>query len=247
MQLPRGMRGHGPNWKDVGRDLAAARGTLALVGVLVVIQIFLAAFGGVDRVPHLYRDLGLSRDGLAHGRVWQLVTHGLIHANGLHMGLNALALLLVGPRLERIGGLRLWCWLVLGGLLAGGALHLLAGGAEDRPLVGASGCVFAALLWLTSVSPGSRMWPVPVSGKSLGWGILLASGGLMLINPGLGVPVLSDWGRSLASRLGESLFDVSHACHFGGAMAGWIVACWTLRPSVTLAKLQRDRRRREKD
>lgn len=246
MQLPRGMRGSGPNWRDVGSDVAAARGTLALVGVLLAIQIFLAAFGGYERVPRLYVDLGLSRDGQIHGRVWQWITHGLIHGNWLHLVLNAAALLAVGPRLERIGGLRLWTRLVLGGLLAGGAMHLLASGANDRPLVGASGCVMAALLWLTSVSPGSRMWPIPVSGKSLGMGMLLASAGLMLINPELGLPVFSDWGRGLVSVLGESLFDVSHACHFGGALAGWMGARWTLRAPVTLEKLRRDRRRREK-
>ncbi|MCH7226987.1 rhomboid family intramembrane serine protease [Haloferula sp. A504] len=240
------MRGHGPNWRDVGDDLAAARATLSLVGVLVAIQIVLAALGGVDRVPQLYLDLGLSRNGLAHGKVWELATYGLIHANWLHLALNSAALLALGPRLERIGGLRLWGWLMLGGLLAGGGLHLLADGGGDRPLVGASGCVFAAVLWLTGVSPGSRMWPVPVSGKSLGIGMLLASGGLMLVNPALGLPVLSDWGRALASALGDSLFEVSHACHFGGGLIGWMAARWTLRPPVTLEKLQRDRRRREK-
>lgn len=218
-----------------------------LVGVLLVIQSILAAFGGYERVPQFYEDLGLSRDGLVHGKVWQLVTHGLVHANWLHLGLNAVALLAVGPRLERIGGLRLWSSLVLGGLLAGGAMYLLTEVVDERPLVGASGCVMAALLWLTSVSPGSRMWPIPVSGKSLGMGMLLASAGLMLINPALGVPVLSEWGLALASALGDPLFDVSHACHFGGAMAGWIGARWTLRAPVTLERLQRDRRRRESD
>lgn len=240
------MSGRGRDWRHLAGDVAAARATLLLVAGLVAIQVVMAALGGFESVPWLYRDwLGLSREGMGQGRLWQLVTHGTIHANWLHLGLNALALLAVGPRIERIGGTALWWRLMLAGLLAGGLMHLVADGSEDRTLVGASGSVMAALLWLTGVSPGSRLWPVPLSGKSLGLGVLIASAVLTLIHPGLGLPVLSDWGRALGPSASDAVFGVSHACHFGGGLAGWIGARWTLRPRVTLAKLQRDRRRRE--
>ncbi len=239
------MSGRVPDWKSLAGDLAAARGTLAFVGLLLAIQIALGWAGGVERVPQVYEIFGLSREGLGRGRIWQLLSHGLLHANGLHFALNGLVLLAVGPRLERIGGLRLWGRLIVAGLLAGGAMHLVAEGAGDRILIGASGSVMAALLWLTAVSPGSRMWPVPVSGKSLGLGVLLASAVLTLINPALGLPVFSDWGRALGETAVPVVFGVSHACHLGGALAGWLGARWTLRPRVTLAQLQRDRRRRE--
>jgi membrane associated rhomboid family serine protease len=37
---------------------------------------------------------------------------------------------------------------------------------------------------------------------------------------------------------------MGHACHFGGALAGWLYGRWMLRQRVTLEKLRRDRARR---
>jgi membrane associated rhomboid family serine protease len=133
--------------------------------------------------------------------------------------------------------------LLLGGWLSGGLFHLmLCGKGTADPLVGISGGVAALLLWLTGVSPGSRMWPLAVSGRNLGIGVLLASGILALMNPKLGIPYLSHWGAMLGRFADE---QVSHACHFGGAIVGWAAARWALRPRVTLAKLQKERARRE--
>lgn len=241
------MSGRVPDWRLLGSDLLAARATLGLVGGLLAIQIGLGLSGGVEGVPEVYRALGLSRAGLGGGGFWQPFSHGMIHANWTHLGMNGLALLALGPRIERIGGFALWWRLMLAGLLCGAGMHLLAEGAEDRPLVGSSGAVMAALLWLTGVSPGSRLWPLPISGKSLGLGVLIASAWFTLIQPDLGLPVFGEWGRALGERAGAVVFGVSHACHLGGALAGWLGALWTLRPRVTLARLQAERRRREGD
>ncbi len=234
-----------PDWRHFAEDLAAARATQVLIGVLLAIQLGLGMLGGFDSVPDIYRSFGLSRTGVSEGRVWQLVTYGFLHGNWAHFALNALALLLLGPRLERIGGVSLWWRLMLSGLIAGGGMYLLADRAADQPLVGISGAVMAALLWITGVSPGSRLWLLRISGKSLGLGILLASAVLTLTNPSLELPLLSDWGRAMGEHAGRLVFGVAHACHLGGALAGWLGARWTLRPRVTLARLQRDRRRRE--
>jgi membrane associated rhomboid family serine protease len=42
------------------------------------------------------------------------------------------------------------------------------------------------------------------------------------------------------------VFDIGHACHFGGALTGWLLARAILRPRVSLAKLRAQRRRRER-
>lgn len=237
------MSGRALDLRHLGADLLAARASLSLVGVLLLVQLVLALAGGPGEVPAVYEITGLSREGIAEGRVWQLATHALVHGDWLHVALNALVLLAIGARIERIGGFGLWWRLMLGGTVLGGALHLLAGGPAI--LVGASGAVMAVLLWLTGVSPGSRMWPVPLSGRSLGAGLLLASLLLMLANPALGLPGISRVGEMLGLEQRRLLFGVSHACHLGGGLAGWLGARWTLRPRITLAKLQRDRRRRE--
>jgi membrane associated rhomboid family serine protease len=174
-------------FSNLGRDLVAARTTLALAMVLLVIHGIVEMRGGFEMAWPWYEMLGLSREGLAGGRLWQLVTHGLLHGNWLHLGLNLMVLLAVGARLERIGGPSLMLRTLLVGLLGGGIAHLLLTGNAPWPLVGISGGVFAAILCLTGISPESRMWPVPISGRNLGLGILLASALLASLNPGLGL------------------------------------------------------------
>jgi membrane associated rhomboid family serine protease len=89
------------------------------------------------------------------------------------------------------------------------------------------------------------MLPLLVSGRSLGFGILLAALLLALVNPQLGVPGFSEIGREVERNGLGSWFRMGHACHFGGGIAGWIYGRWILRPRVTLASLRRDRARRE--
>ena len=230
-------------WSTMGSDLIAARATLCVVGLLVLIQFAIESAGGFEENRELFGKLGLSRQGLAGGAVWQPFTYALIHGDWVHLIINAFGLLAIGPRIERIGGGRLLLVLLVSGWLLGGLFQLiLSGGSDLIPLVGISGGVAAVLLWLTGVSPGSRMWPLPVSGRNLGIGIMIASGLLALMNPILCVPVLSDWGLALG-RYADG--GVSHACHFGGGLLGWGMARWALRPRVSLAKLQKERARRE--
>ncbi|MGB6219799.1 MAG: rhomboid family intramembrane serine protease [Haloferula sp.] len=235
--------GSASKWGVLGRDILEARTTLLVVLILVVIQFLLERVGGSRDWPEIFLVVGLSRQGLLEGLVWQPFSYAWIHGNWVHLMINAFGLLAIGPRIERIGGGRLVLMILVGGLLAGGLVHLLIGGEVGlTPLVGMSGGVTAMLLWLTGVSPGSKMWPLPVSGKNLGIGLLLASAILALMNPSLGIPYLSGVGRMLGGYADGS---VSHACHLGGGLLGWGMARWTLRPRVTLATLQKERARRE--
>lgn len=249
MNRPHSQRGRMPSWGELSQDLLSARATIIFLVLLTLIEIILSAFGGVEAIPELYQTFGISRTGISKGWIWQLLSYGLLHANGFHLAINAALLLTVGPRLERIGGLSLWFKIILSGIILGGLFHLMLGGGGDTPpvLVGASGAAVAGLLWITGVSPDSRMWPIPVSGSSLGYGILIGTVILVLIQPSLRLPGLSSIGE-MVDKLGNGfVFQASHACHLGGAIAGWFGAHWALRPRVTLAKLQKDRRRREGD
>lgn len=232
-----------PSVRVVGRDLAAARLSYVLLLVWIAVAVMMAALG--ERKWDAYFQFGLSREGVADGRVWQFVSYGFLHGNGAHLILNAVALVLVGMRLERIGGAALLARLMLAGILAGGWFHLMLGGPGEEGranvLVGGSGGVVAGVLYLTGVSPGSRMWPLPISGRNLGRGLLGASLILVLCNPALDLPGLSRLGEWAGHWVGAS----SHACHLGGGLAGWAYARWMLRPRVTLARLQRERERRE--
>jgi membrane associated rhomboid family serine protease len=211
-------------------DLRSARFSLGMAGVILGIEAALTAFGGSEAIPEVYQALGLSRSGVLKGWVWQIASHVLIHGVWWHALLNVLMLISTGARVERIDGWKTAARVFLIGALAGGAAFLLLPlPAPDMVLVGASGGIFALLLWLTTTSPQSRMLLLPLSAKNLGLGLLLASGILAV-----GLPWLP------AGNL-----PVSHACHFGGALAGWLIARRSMRSSVSLADLRKARARRE--
>lgn len=193
-------------------------------------EALLQAAGGTERAAWIYRTFGLSRGGMLEGRLWQLASHALVHGGWVHVALNAALLVLAGSRVERIGGSAALVKVLAAGITAGGVFHLLIpDGRPESLLVGISGGISALALWLTTLSPQSKMWPVPLSAKNLGIGLLIASGLLAIA-----APWLPDGGM----RIG-------HACHFGGALAGWLMARHLLRPRVTLAALKKERARRE--
>lgn len=227
------------------RDLAAARSVLLLVVLLAAIHACVSWRGGVEAVWAWYEALGLSRAGILGGKVWQFVSHAFLHGHEWHLGLNLIALLLVGARLERIGGPGMFARVIGLGVVFGGVAHLLLAGSSPWPLVGISGGIFAGIVFLTGISPESRMWPLPISGKNFGWGVLAASALLASLHPGLALGPWTAWGAQLDAMTGGGLQGTSHACHLGGALAGLAAARWLLRPRVTLEKLQKDRLRRE--
>lgn len=225
--------------------VAGARVVWGLAGLLVAVH-GLAVWAGYPADGRWHLALGLSRETVAAGP-WRCFTYAWLHGGWLHLALNAVFLLLIGAGVERVCGRACLLRVTLAGILGGAVGHLLLGGVgEDLPLlVGFSGACMALLLHTTTLSPDSRMWPVPLSGRSVGSGILLAEAVLALLNPQLGLPLLGAAGRWL-ERIGlGSWFAVGHACHLGGGLAGWLLARWLLRNRVTLGRLRRERARRE--
>ncbi len=200
--------------------------------------------GGPDAWMPCFVNLGLSREGFLSGKIWQIVSYGFLHGGWWHVGVNAVFILVIGSRIEYIAGRSTMLVALFAGILGGGAFHLLLG---DGLLVGISGACLALLLLLTTLSPESRMFPLPVSGNSLGMGILLAAFLLTLVNPTLKVPGLAGIGKILVEQGLGSLFQLGHACHLGGGLAGWLYGRWILRPRVTLDRLRRERARRKAD
>lgn len=239
------MHASGGSFSNAARNLgqiARSPVSLAFFAVVMLVQMFVSAKGGPDFVSAWYENLGLSRGGFLSGKVWQVLSYGLLHGGWWHAGLNALFVLLVGSRIEHMAGRPAMARVIVLGILGGGVAHLVLGAGL---LVGMSGGCVALLLCLTTLSPQSRMFPLPVSGRSLGLGILIAELILALIDPAVKLPGLSLIGRWMVDHGMESCFRMGHACHFGGGMAGWACGRWILRPRVTLDRLRRDRARRE--
>jgi membrane associated rhomboid family serine protease len=219
-----------------------ARASWAWALAVLGIQWLAGISGGAASRIWWFENFGLSRDGILAGKIWQIFSHGLVHGAWWHASLNALLVLLAGSRIEHVAGPAAMVKCTASGILAGGVLHLVLGSGL---LVGLSGGCFALLLLLTTLSPESRMFPMPVSGRSLGAGLVLAALMLALINPDAEVPGFSAIGSGLVKHGMGSWFQIGHACHFGGGMAGWIYGRWILRPRVTLARLRSERAKRD--
>ena len=215
---------------------------LASFALVMFLQCIVSAKGGPEFVGSWYENLGLSRSGFLSGKIWQVLTYGFLHGGWWHAGLNALFVLMIGSRVEYVAGRVAVARVIAFGILGGGLAHLILGAGL---LVGMSGGCVALLLCLTTLSPQSRMFPLPVSGRSLGLGIILAELMLALVDPAAKLPGLAWIGQSLVDCGLSSCFRMGHACHFGGGMAGWACGRWILRPRVTLDRLRRDRARRE--
>ena len=246
-KIPSQMRSTdlGKNLRQIATSPVCWIWVAAVLGVQTAVS--LAGGHGNPAVNWWFNAFGLSNEGILSGNFWQLFSYGILHGGWLHVGLNSLVLLIVGSRIEHILG-REAVWKTLSfGILGGGIGHvLLVPWTKDEPLlVGISGGCVALLILLTTLSPGSRMVPLPVSGRSLGIGLLAAELLLALINPALRLPGFADVGNWLQNHGMASWFQIGHACHFGGGIAGWCVGRWILRPRITLARLRRERERRE--
>ncbi len=231
------------------RQFQSSPVTWIWVTLILGIQLLVTAVGGQNHQPawSWFEIFALSREGVFTGKFWQVLTYGFFHGNWLHAIVNSLFVLLVGSRIEHMAGSVAMAKATGFGILGGGIGHLLlAPGDSSAPLlVGLSGGCLSLLLLMTTLSPQSRMMPIPVSGRSLGIGILIAELLFALVDPALGLPVFSKAGGWLVSQGLGSWFHLGHACHLGGGLAGWLFGKWLLRPRITLKRLRRNRERRE--
>ena len=229
------------------RTIMTARCVCVMAVVFLLIQSCVSLAGGHDEVQGLYLNFGLSKEGILKGKIWQLLTYGFLHGGLVHTALNVTCLLLIGSRVEHMLGAPGVLKVMIAGVLGGALAHLaLTPGGSDAPiLVGASGGCVALLILVTTLSPDSRMLPIPVSGRVLGAGLLAAALLLALINPQFGVPGLSKIGTRLEECGLGGWFDIGHACLLGGGLAVFLMGRWLLRPRVTSARLRRERERRE--
>lgn len=228
---------------DSLRRMVLSPACLIWSALILGIQWFVSTMLQPADAVRFLTELGLSRDGVFSGKIWQLLSYGLIHGNGWHAGLNVLLLVAMGSRVEWILGKRTMFFVMLSAVFLGGISHLLLGSGI---LVGASGAGFGFLMLVATLSPESRLLPVPVSAKNLGRGILVSSALFCLIQQGSAVPGAGACGDYLTRHGWGGLFRISHACHLGGGLAGWLWGCWLLRPRINLDDLRRARARRER-
>lgn len=106
--------------------------------------------GGLD-------SLAAWRQALIDGSVWRLFSALFLHADWIHLLGNLVFLLIFGLPAERVmGGWRFLVLFLLGGAVANLAA-VLAIGAPDRVIIGASGAVSAVIGAYLALFPGARL------------------------------------------------------------------------------------------
>ena len=156
----------------------------------------------------------LSKEGIEHGFVWQLVTYQFMHAGLLHLLLNCWAIYVFGRELESLLGAKKYLALMFSSGIIGGVFQVLTamvwpwlfGGG----VVGASACAFGLVAAFAMIFPERELTmliffviPVRMRAKTL------------LI----GSAVLAVMGIVFS----ESIFggNVANAAHLGGMAMGW--------------------------
>jgi membrane associated rhomboid family serine protease len=205
-----------------------------LAGILLLAWLAVCWAGGPagPLAGRWYEALGLCwAGGLSNGRVWQLLTHALLHASTLHMVTNALFIYAIGARIDGFLGGRAMVGIFVAGSVLGSLVHVALPPLwlPEPPLVGASGGATALLLAFATLSPDSRMWPLPLRAGNVGLGVMLAA----VLLAGLQVAFASGWLPALQRAIGAAgladLLRIGHGYHFGGGLAGWLAARWVLR------------------
>ncbi|MGJ8673808.1 rhomboid family intramembrane serine protease [Rubritalea sp.] len=198
---------------------------------LVLIYVGLSLSG--QYLNAIYEIFGLSLEGIESGRVWQLLSYGVLHGSWWHLGVNVALLLLLGIKLQHILGWKKALVVTGLGVFVGGLCHLLLNVFlpvdQQGVLVGVSGGMMALLICLTTLDPDYSNGITRIRARHLGMGFFISSLILTLLTPSLGIVGLSRLGESLGGVFGYEMFYVSHACHFGGGIAGLIYGRYILR------------------
>jgi membrane associated rhomboid family serine protease len=221
------------------RELLNARAAWVTAFALLIIYFLSEKFNAQYNVEEFYSIFGLTKRGVTSGKIWQFFSYAILHGSWSHVTINTIFIVIMGSRVEVILGSRGFFKVTTFGIILGGIFHLVLSPGNGGILVGFSAACMSLLVLVTTLSPESRMMPLPLSGKNLCRGILISSLLLSLMNPMLQLPVFSVMGKWIANVAGKDLFQIGHACHLGGGIAGYIIGKWILRERINLHSLQR--------
>lgn len=174
-------------------------------------------FGRFSAGGNIFEQLmALTPFGVAHGRVWTLVSYVLLHDGLLHLLFNCLGLYFIGREVAPLIGFARFLQFYAAAAVLGGGLWLAvhAWGAGLAPLMGASACVAALFIFFACIYPEREITfllflvlPVTLRPKVMAWAF-----------------VGFDFLGFAFSELPGSKFDtnIAHSAHLGGMLAGWL-------------------------
>jgi membrane associated rhomboid family serine protease len=146
-------------------------------------------------------------------RIWQPFTYIFLHGGILHILFNLLYLCMFGADLERAWGSRkFYTYFLVCGVGAGVVdivVKLLLDphgrGTALVPTIGASGAIYGVLLAVAVIMPHRQVWVFPLP-----------------VTVSMRVFVIVMGAIEFFSTIGVSGDNVSHVCHLGGMLVGYI-------------------------
>jgi len=184
---------------------------------------------------------GLVPTGVIPGlRIWQPVTYLFLHGGLWHLLINMLMLWMFGRELELVWGKKRFLnyFFICG--VGAGIITILVKFVQfwgrtppDVPTIGASGAIFGILIANAILFPDRQIWlfPLPIT---------------IPMRPFVAVMGAIEF----FSTIGVTGDKVSHICHLGGMLIGWIYLrrssfLFRVRNEVADWKYQRNRKRFE--
>jgi membrane associated rhomboid family serine protease len=195
--------------------------TVVLIAIYVIVLVSQLIIGRFfPQAAFVFRYLALSRDGIMHGYVWQLLTYQFMHAGWIHLLLNSWAIYMFGSELEQVLGGRRYLTLLFSSGIVGGVLQVLLAMVLpmfDGLVVGASAGAFGLVAAFAALFPERELMmllffiiPLRLRAKTL----LILCAVLALAG------IIFPWD------------NVANAAHLGGMAMGWFYIRKILNPAL---------------
>jgi len=211
MGMPPRSYGYRFNWR--GLLTPAIKTILIACTAVFLLQTLLALFVSGEAARLLVAYFGLVPFAVLHGYVWQLFTYLFLHGGLWHLLINMFVLWMFGADLERTWGKRrFYFYYFLCGIGAGvvnvvvkALIYRSDSLAMNQPTIGASGAIYGVLIATAVLFPDRQVWliPFPVTLPMRAYVAIMAA-------------------IEFFGTLGASGDNVSHVCHLGGMLVGYI-------------------------
>lgn len=187
------------------------RNLLIAIVVMYVAQVILKAAGG-NGFYTIIRYFPLYPFSHEYFYPWQLLTHGLIHLNLLHLFFSAFALWMFGSQIEHFWGEKKYALFIILTIIGSGLFSALL---SPAPAVGLNGMMYGLLLAFGMMWPNHTIMlilpPMPIKAKYL----VIAIGAMALL-------------QSLDSQVG---LVAAMSVPVGGMITGFlIIQYWRQKP-----------------
>ncbi|MGA7223263.1 MAG: rhomboid family intramembrane serine protease [Candidatus Acidiferrales bacterium] len=207
-------RGYGGYRFDIGEYFPRAIKTICIICVSVFfLQEISQLIFGLRGWNWWLVWLGLVPSEVKHGFIWQPFTYIFLHGGILHILFNLLYLAMFGADLEHSWGARkFYAYFLICGVGAG-VIEIIVKllidpngrGTSTIPTIGASGAIYGVLLAVAVIMPHRQVWVFPLP-----------------VTVSMRVFVIVMGAIEFFSTIGASGDGVSHVCHLGGMLVGYI-------------------------